>query len=54
MGKWRERDKVIRDKKELEQPHAMNLRDNWIIIGVRESVLFPGKESIVIYYISTH
>jgi len=36
VGKWRERNKVTGGKKELEQPYDMNVRVNWIIIGVRE------------------
>ncbi len=26
----------VRGKKVLEQPYAINVQDNWIIIGVRE------------------
>jgi hypothetical protein len=36
VDKWRERNKVTGGKKELEQPYDINVRDNWILIGVRE------------------
>ncbi len=38
MGKWRERNRVTPDKKELEQPYDINVQDNWFLIGVREQL----------------